>query len=261
MASFLSDHAFRKVLLSAVATLGLSAPAHADDAKALLKAMSDYMAAQKSISFDYQSTVETVTPDFEKIQFVSSGTTTIERPDKARVTRRGGIADLDMSFDGKVLTIHGKNLDAYAKIDAKGTLDDLFDKLTEADVGAPGSDLFSADAYGILTQEVTEAKHISSAVVDGVDCEYLTFRTPEVDWQVWVQSGSKPIPCRYVVTMKHVAQAPQYTLQITNFKEGAEAAKASFNIEIPKDAKEVELNQIENFNELPGPAKDGANPQ
>lgn len=261
MISLSSDSAFRKLFFSIIATVGFCSPAHADDAKEILKAMSDYLAAQKAISFDYQSTVEVVTPDFEKLQFVSSGTAVINRPDKARITRKGGFADLDIGFDGKALTIHGKNLDAYAQVEAKGTLDNLFDQLAAGDVGAPGSDLFSADAYGVLTPDVTEAKHVSSAVVGGVESEYLTFRTPEIDFQIWVASGPNPIPLRYVVTTKHVAQAPQYTLEITNFKTGANAAKASFTIEIPKDAKQVDLSEMEGVDEIPPPAKDGGGQQ
>lgn len=261
MISLLSNLPSRRVLLSAAIALGFHASAYADDSKAILKSMSDYLAAQQAISFDYQSSVEVVTPDFEKLQFVSSGTAVINRPDKARVTRKGGFADLDMSFDGNALTVHGKNLDAYAKIDAKGTLDDLFDALTEAEVGAPGSDLFTSNAYETLTGDVTEAKHVASAIVGGVECEYLAFRTTDVDWQIWIASGAKPIPLRYVVTTKHVAQAPQYTLEITNFKTGADAVQTSFSIEIPKDAKEVDLSQMEGIDELPTPTEDSGDQQ
>lgn len=237
-----------------VACLALSGPAYADDSKMLLKAMSDYLASQQQISFDYQSSVEVVTPEFEKLQFVSSGTAVINRPDKARITRKGGIADIDISLDGKALTVHGKRLDAYAKIDVKGTLDDVFNELNAEGVGLPGSDLFVSDAYGLLTVDSVESKHVAGAVVGGVECEYLTFRTPEVDWQIWIESGARPIPLRYVVTTKHVAQAPQYTLQISNFKTGAEAAKPGFTIEIPKDAKPVDLSDIEHMDELPQPS-------
>jgi hypothetical protein len=83
--------------------------AFADDAKALLKAMSDYMAKQKDFSFTYESTVEAVTPDFQKLQFVSSGSANVSRPDKIHVTRTGGFADVDVTFDGKTLTVYGKN--------------------------------------------------------------------------------------------------------------------------------------------------------
>ena len=257
----LSNRPLRMALLAAAIGLAASQPARADDAKALLKAMSDYLAAQQSMSFDYQSSVEVVTPSFEKLQFVSSGTATINRPDKLRVTRKGGFADLDVSFDGKALTVHGKNLDAYAQIEAKGKLDDLFDQLAEAEIGAPGSDLFTSNAYETLMQDVTEAKHVASAVVGGVDCEYLAFRTPEVDWQIWVESGANPIPRKYVVTTKHVGQAPQYTLEISNFKTGADAARTTFNIEIPKDAKEVDLSQMQGIDELPTPTENSGEQQ
>ena len=51
--------------------VGLGAPsgARADeaDAKKLLKAMSDYMAAQKAISFDFDAILEIITTDNQKL--------------------------------------------------------------------------------------------------------------------------------------------------------------------------------------------------
>jgi hypothetical protein len=239
------------------ACLILPAPAAADDAEAILKAMSDYLASQKTMSFTYQSSVEAVTPDFEKLQFVSSGTMNLTRPDKLRVTRTGGFADIDVSFDGMTLTVHGKNLDAYATIGAKGSVDELFDRLIGAGVEAPGADLLASNPFSLLMTDVTSAKHISSAYVDGVECEYLTFRTPEIDWQIWIQSGDKPIPRRYVITSKHVGQAPQYMLEISDFKTGADVAKASYTIDIPADAKKVDLSELQALDELPAPTQPG----
>ncbi|MGY5811773.1 DUF2092 domain-containing protein [Rhizobium sp. LEGMi198b] len=229
----------------------------ADDAKDILKAMSDYLAAQKTMSFHYQSALEAVTPDFEKLQFVSSGTASLTRPDKLRITRTGGFADVDVSFDGSTLTVHGKNLDAYAKIDAKGSVDELLERLVGAGVEAPGADLLSTNVYDLMMSDVTVAKHISSAFVDGVECEYLTFRTPEIDWQIWIQTGAQPIPRRYVITSKHVGQAPQYTLEISDFKSGADVAKVSYNIDIPTSAKKVDLSELQSLDELPAPTDVG----
>lgn len=244
---------YRSLLLSAgtATCLFLPTAAFADDSRQILKAMSDYLASQKSISFDYQSSIEAVTPDFEKLQFVSSGTAVINRPDKLRVTRKGGFADLDISFDGTTFMVHGKDVDTYAEVEAKGTLDDLFDQMAADGVMAPGTDLFSTNAYDTLLQDVTEAKHVASAVVDGIDCEYLSFRTPDVDWQIWIESGAKPVPLKYVITTKHVAQAPQYTLQISNFRTGANVAITSFKIEPPADAAKVDLSEIDTIDELP----------
>lgn len=231
-----------------------------DDAKTLLKAMSDYMAQQKEFSFAYESTIEAVTPDFQKLQFVSSGKANVSRPDKIHVTRTGGFADLDVTFDGKVLTIYGKNLDAYAQVEAKGSLDELRDRLADAGVEAPGGDLLGSNIYDTLIADVTDAKHIASAFVDGVECEYLAFRTPDTDWQIWIQTGDKPIPRRYVITSKHVVQAPQYTFELRDFKSGAEAGTASFTFDKPASAKQVDLSALELVDELPAPAGQGDMP-
>ena len=64
--------------------------AHADDAASILRAMSDYIASQKNVSISYDSDIEIVTPDMQKIQFASSGQLVLQRPDKLRVTRTGG---------------------------------------------------------------------------------------------------------------------------------------------------------------------------
>ncbi|RWQ15766.1 DUF2092 domain-containing protein [Mesorhizobium sp.] len=230
--------------------------AFADDARDLLKAMSDYMGAQQNFSFSYQSSIEAVSAGFEKLQFVSSGTVTVSRPDKIRATRTGGFADVEMVYDGRKLTVFGKNLNAYAQVEAKGTLEDLADRLADAGVEPPGADLLSSGIADALLDGVTDAKHISSANVDGVPCEYLAFRTPEVDWQIWIEEGPKPIPRRYVITSKNTSQAPQYTLEIRDFKSGSEAPAGSFDFNDAGSAKKVDLSQLEMIDELPAPKEE-----
>ena len=48
--------------------------ASAKNAKALLKAMSDYLAAQKVMSLSYDSVFEVVTKEHQKLQIATSGT-------------------------------------------------------------------------------------------------------------------------------------------------------------------------------------------
>ena len=244
---------------TALALACLLAPggARADDAKDLLKAMSDYMAAQQKFSFAYQSTIEAVTPEFQKLQFVSSGTATINRPDKIHLTRKGGFADVEVVFDGTTFSVLGKNLNAYAQTEAKGTLEELAERLADAGVEAPGADLLSTDIFEDLMDGVTDAKHIAGAVVNGVDCEYLAFRKADVDWQIWIADGDKPIPLRYVITSKHVSQAPQYSLELSDFKSGDDVAVADFSFQ-PGDAKKVDLSELEAIDELPNQTAEDA---
>src|SRR5262245_56665288 len=69
----------------------------ADDAQArpLVKAMTDYVAAQQAISFDYDTNLEVVTKDKQKLALAASGTVSLARPNRIRATRSGGFADIE----------------------------------------------------------------------------------------------------------------------------------------------------------------------
>src|SRR6188474_1414905 len=91
--------------------------------------MSDYMAAQNAFSFDYDTNLEVITKENQKIGLASSGTIIVNRPDKLHATRTGGFSNVEFAFDGKTVTMLGKNANAYAQVQAAGTIDKLVDEL------------------------------------------------------------------------------------------------------------------------------------
>lgn len=242
------------IALALMMTLGAPTAANADEAaaKSLLKAMSDYLTAQKVISFSYDSNLEIVTQDKQKLALASSGTVTLDRPDKARVTRHGGFADIEAVFDGKTLTLLGKNTNLYAQVDVPGTIDHLVDELRDKyHRPVPGADLLLSNVYEQLMPTVTNVKDLGSGVIGGVECDHLAFRTEEVDWQIWIAQGARPYPCRYVITSKRVSDGPQYSIQIRDWKTGDEVAQGDFGFKNTMNAKKIELEGIPDADELP----------
>jgi hypothetical protein len=239
-----------------IATIGMSgiSSARADElqAKSLLKAMSDYLAAQKSLSFDYDSSLEIISTQNQKVALVSSGTVVLNRPNKLHATRTGGFADVDMAFDGNKLVLLGKDSNQFTEVEAPGTIDQLVDVLRDKyHRPVPAADLLMADPYKELMAEVIDVKDLGSGVIHGVECDHLAFRTKEVDWQIWIAQGSRPYPCRYVVTSKKVTGWPQYTLDTWAWKTGSDVAADDFKLKIPTDAKKLAPEQIPSLNEIP----------
>jgi hypothetical protein len=233
-------------------TLVTGAKADEAEAKRLLKAMSDYLAAQTAFSFNYDTNFEIVTADHQKLLLSSSGTVAVNRPDKIRATRTGGFADVEMIFDGKQLTVFGKDVNFYAQVEVPGNLDHLIDELRETfHRPMPGADLLLSNVYGELMQDVNDVKDLGSGVVGGTECDHLAFRTKEVDWQIWIAQGASPYPCRYVITTKQVDQAPQYSVQISNWKAGAEVAALDFAFTNATNAKKIEPKDLMDVDELP----------
>ena len=237
-----------------ILAIGLGAPARADEAAAknLLKAMSDYLTAQKAISFDYDVDLELVSTQQQKIALASSGSLILNRPDKVHLTRTGGFANAEMVFDGKTLTLLGKNTNLYAQVEAPGTIDQLVDALRDKyHRPVPAADLLISDPYKELMSEVNDVKDLGSGVIHGVECDHLAFRTKEVDWQIWIAQGARPYPCRYVITSKKVTGWPQYTIDIWAWKTGAEVASDGFKLEIPTSAKQLTPGEVAELNEIP----------
>jgi hypothetical protein len=242
--------------------VGLGAPsgARADeaDAKKLLKAMSDYMASQKAISFDYDSILEIITTDNQKLALASSGTVILNRPGKIRATRAGGHADVEMLFDGETLTLFGNNANLYTQISVPGTIDNLVDVLREKyNRPLPAADLLMSNVYGELMPNVIDVKDLGSGVIGGVECDYLAFRTKTVDWQIWIAQGANPYPCRYVITSKDMPHSPQYSVQIRDWKTGSAVASDDFGFKNSTKATKVDAKDLKGMSVFPDHFKGG----
>jgi hypothetical protein len=234
--------------------------AQENDAKSLLKAMSDYLSSQKTIQLTFDSDIEIITPQLEKIQFTNSGEALLSRPDKLHAHRLGGYADVEMFFDGKIVSVYGKHINSYAQFDVPGNVDHLIKALREGHgVALPGADLLLSNSYDVLTEDVKEAKYIGRGVIDGVECEHLAFRNFETDWQLWVEAGKNPIPRKMVITSKTINNAPQYTLRVKSWKTGIEPAPDAFAFNPPAGAKKLSHDALIELDELPPGAKEGEN--
>jgi len=247
--------------LSLMVVLGAPSGSRADeaDAKRLLKAMSDYMASQKAISFGFDAILEVVTKDNQKLALASSGAVNLNRHSKIRVTRAGGHADVEMLFDGKTLTLFGNNANLYTQISLPGTVDNMVDVLREEyKLPLPGADLVMSNAYDELMADVTDVKDLGSGVINGVECDYLAFRKKEIDFQIWIAQGKRPYPCRYVITSKDIPLSPQYSIQIRDWKTGADVAKDDFAFENATNAKKVDVKDLKGMSPLPDHFKKGA---
>lgn len=231
------------------------------DAKAILKAMSDYVSRQKTIEVTFDSDIEVITPQLEKIQFTNSGELLLSRPDKLRAHRIGGYADVALAFDGKTASIYGKNTNGYVQFDAPGSVDQLIASLRMGyGVALPGADLLQSNSYDVLVAGVREAKHIGRGVIDGRECEHLAFRNADTDWQLWVEVGARPIPRKMVITSKTLNSAPQYTLRIKSWKTGGKPAANAFAFVPPAGATKIQPEALIELDELPQGAPTGVQP-
>jgi len=251
--------AFRSVVFAAGVVLMISFAAGpamcADgidpDADKILSSMSSYLGGTSTFSVKADIDNEIITHAGQKLQLSSFATVVMERPGKFHVQRKGMLADVEYIFDGKTLTLHGKNLNVYVQREVSGTIDDAI-RAVEMETGldAPGADLLFADPYAILSSGVVSGVYIGTAYVNGVECHHLAFRENKVDWQLWVKAGDMPLPMKYVITSKWHTGAPQYTVQLRDWDTKPGIKGDQFTFIVPAGARRLETIPVNEMGEL-----------
>jgi hypothetical protein len=234
----------------------IAAPANAQqvdpEADKILHSMADYVAGLKAFTVSYDAENEVVDTDGQKLQYSASGSVAVERPGGLKISRKGSFVDAVLTFDGKTISIYDEKANAYGQLESPGpTIDDAVGEVRAATgFDASGADLFAADSYAVLTEDVTKGVHVGTGLVDGVECDHLAFRNPRVDWQIWVQKGEQPLPLKYVITSKWVTGAPQYSVRLSDWNVAPQIDAAQFTFAAPEGARKLEQISADQIGEL-----------
>jgi hypothetical protein len=211
-------------------------------AEKLLKRMSDYLAGRQQFSLKAESTLEVVLTSGQKIQFNSPATLEVSRPNKLRAHRKGDIVNQEFFYDGKNLTLYNPKENLYATTAAPPTIDEMLDFAREKlDVIAPGAEVLYSNAAERMLKVTTSGFVVGPSVVGGVKSTHLAFRGAEVDWQIWIEEGGRPLPRKFVLTSKQVKGEPQFTVLIRSWDLAPKLTEQMFSFTPPKGAKKIDF--------------------
>jgi len=226
-------------------------PAISPDADEILRKMSAYMDGLKSYSVSATNENEVITTEGQKLQMCSSSTILMKKPGGFKLTRQASSAETQISYDGKLITIFGKRVGCYIQFAETGTTDEAIRRIeTETGLDAPGADLLLSSPYTTLSWGVVKGEYIGTDFINGVECDHLAFRTDKVDWQIWVQTGDRPLPMKYVITTKWLTGAPQYGLTLREWDTAPKIAADAFRFTAPQGARKLDSLPVNEMGEI-----------
>lgn len=247
----------------AVALLVMSAPpAHAadidPDAVEILRSMTKYVGGLQAFSVNAEVDVEAVDLQGQKLQLSSSGDLLLVRPGKFYSRRHAPTGLFEFFIDGKTITLLSREKGVYFQLASPGTFEQAVDSFrAETGFEVSGADLLYADSYPVLMTDVRSGSYIGTSWVNGIECHQVAFRTDKVDWQLWVQTGDKPLPMKYIITTKWLTGAPAFSVRLRDWNTQPTIAAGQFDFKAPAGAKRLETLQL---NELGEVALDGGKP-
>ena len=211
------------------------------EADKILKQMSEYLAGVKQFSVINHATIETMLDSGQKIMLDHNSHASVSRPDKFFSTRKGDAVEQSFYYNGKTFTLYNHSKNFYASVDAPSNLPDALNEAKDKfDITAPGLDILYKDSYERLSNGLISGFYVDKGMIDGVECHHLAFRNADVDWQIWIQSGDKPLPKRYVITSRWITGAPQFSLNMAWDTE-PDFSNDIFNFIVPEKAEKIEL--------------------
>ena len=230
----------------AQATAAASAPAPAVNPvdPASIQALKDMGAHLQSLSRFRTSTTltgERVLADGQKLQHIAYATLDAERPNKLRARMWSARSERELFFDGKTFTIFVPAQKYYSSVEFSGTNAELVDRLEQRfGVEIPLSDLFKWGTAAAPVDKIESAMNAGQDFVGNDLCDHYAFRQGNFDWQIWITTGSKPLPRKLVITNRADEARPQsVSIMDWNLKPAFNAS--TFRFTPPKGATKIEI--------------------
>ena len=229
-----------------VGSLGAATPSAIDpNALSLLKRMSDSLTKTKG--FTYRSRVVTEVPSVTG-QFVTlfpEGNVALRRPDKLRATYGGDAPPFDFFYDGKNVSVLAPHASFYSTVKAPATLDAMLPGLRKnTGLRLPAVPLLKDDPYAALTQDLHSAVIVGETRIDGVSCDHLAFRRPGVNWEIWIEAGSRALPRRLAATFTDRPNFPRTIVEFSRWNLHPWLPEGLFRFQKPAAAKKISFADV-----------------
>lgn len=215
---------------------------------ALIK-MGNYLQTIKNFGVEVNSTTDQVMEDgltTQLVQFTHDTKLLVERPNHFRADIVGGApgSSRHVYYDGKSFTMYTHPSNFYTVVSAPPTLKELSEVLeNKYGVDLPLSDLFTLGVDQNGLKRIVSAVYLGDEAVGSLTCSHYAYHEKEADWQVWIQKGDQPLPCKLNIVTISDAERPQYTA-VYHWNLNAEVTPKAFAFTPPANAHQIELVKV-----------------
>ncbi|MFZ1443950.1 MAG: DUF2092 domain-containing protein [Candidatus Dechloromonas phosphoritropha] len=210
-----------------------------------LKDMGAHLQTLKRFHVATNLTGERVLADGQKLQHMASADLDVVRPNMIRARMSSARSERELIYDGKVVTLYVPAQKYYSTVEFSGTLGELVNKLEERyGVEIPLSDLFLWGTPAAPLDNIQSAMNAGQDFIGDDLCDHYAFRQGEIDWQIWITTGEKPLPRRLVITNRADEARPQ-SASVISWNLKPTFKDSNFKFVPPKGATAVELHSLE----------------
>jgi hypothetical protein len=210
------------------------------EAHDLLMRMANYLAGLDRFSVAAVMGFDVVQENGLKLEFVEARDIKLDRPDHLRIEEESAEGrGQTVSFDGANMTVYDGEAGVYARAPQPETVDDaILYFVRELGMRLPLAPLLTTWVPMELEKRVRWIDFVESTRVFGQQAHHLAASTADLDFQVWIADGDRPLPLRIVLTYPDLG-APQYWAQFSDWNVAPEFAPETFTFTPPAEAQQI----------------------
>ena len=206
----------------------------------VLKQMAAYLKSLERFKVRVEKTTELILPTDQRLHSDQTVEIAMQRPNRLRADFQNLSGGRQLFYDGKTFSLYTPEPNVYASAAAPPTIDKTLDRLADHyQISMPIADLLTADPQSRLVRNLKSSVYVGRILVHGVVCHHLAFQTPEVDWEIWIEEGPKPLPRRLLLTDKSVKGAPWMTATLSDWNLAPQFPADFFTFEPPQNAQKI----------------------
>jgi len=206
-----------------------------------LKDMGAHLQTLKRFQVSTALTGERVLADGQKLQHSATADLDVERPNRLRAVMVSARSERRVIFNGKTVTLYTPAQKFYSTVPFTGTIGELVEQLENRyAVELPLSDLFLWGTAAAPLDKIDSAMNAGQDFIGKDLCDHYAFRQGQIDWQIWITTGAKPLPRKIVITNRADEARPQ-SVSLLEWNLKPTFTNASFSFTPPKGATAIEI--------------------
>ncbi|RZL86760.1 MAG: DUF2092 domain-containing protein [Variovorax sp.] len=218
-----------------------------------LERMGAYLRTLKNFEVTLNSTTDAALDNDQLAQVSKTARLKVRRPDGARADFADDSGDRKvLYYNGKTATVYDPETKFYATVPAPATLKEVVAQLHDRyGIEFPAADLFSWSGDKMDTSAIRSADFLGVARVDGKMTDHFALRQEGVDWQIWIEHGSAPLPRKLVITTTSDVARPQHAVNM-RWNLSPRFAADTFAFKAPAGSQRIVIRRVDGTVEAPG---------
>lgn len=210
-------------------------------ASAKLMEMAKFLSRQEKFSATLRVGYEVPQANGQKVEFGEIRDLAVQRPNRVRVSesQSDGRGKL-MVFDGTTITLLDGETGLYAQVPQPGDIDQtVMYYVRDLKMRLPLAPLLMAHFPEEMQGRIESIDYVERTNILGQPAHHIAARTANMDFQVWIADGKRPLPLRIVLNYRNEEAHPQFWAQFSKWNLAPKFAKTTFEFKPPKGAGQI----------------------